>query len=405
MMSTFESINRAVLSLMCVFGVCSATALPTRADDDAKSLQLLVDTVSRVENADVLKSLLKGMLRGLEGRRDVEAPENWGAVAVELEGHSDGGVRDLAGQLSSLFGDESAIQRALATVRNTRIVARVREKTLRALLSQQNAEASKLLVGLLDDPELQMTSVRGYAAVENQDAPTILLKRYSSMSPELRRAAIETLATRKPYAEALLQAVRERKIARKDVPTHVARSLHALLGDRFVAVFGKPPELGADREKLISRWKSRITPERLATADVVNGRKVYKKTCASCHLLYGEGGKIGPDLTGSNRANLDYLLLNSIDPSYDVPAAYKMVRILTEDGRTVNGVIAEEDAVRVVLKTVENPRLVIPKSAIDERAVSRKSMMPEGQLEALRPQEVFDLIKYLRTTEQVELVK
>ena len=129
------------------------------------------------------------------------------------------------------------------------------------------------------------------------------------------------------------------------------------------------------------------------------------ETCASCHLLYGEGAKIGPDLTGSNRANLDYLLLNSVDPSYDVPAAYKMVTILTEDGRSVNGVIAEEDGVRVVLKTVENPRLVIAKSDIEERVVSKKSMMPEGQLEALKPQEVFDLIKYLRTTEPVELAK
>ena len=82
-----------------------------------------------------------------------------------------------------------------------------------------------------------------------------------------------------------------------------------------------------------------------------------------------------------------------------------MVTILTEDGRAVNGVVAEEDAVRVVLKTVENPRLVIAKSDIDERVVSKKSMMPDGQLEALKPQEVFDLIKYLRTTEQVELAK
>lgn len=376
-----------------------------QAGDDDKSMKLLVDTLGRVENPDALKSLMKGMLRGLEGRRDVNPPANWSAVAVKLEAHGDEGVKDLASELSRIFGDESAIKSALATVANSQIEADVREKTLRALLSQQNAEASQLLEGLLDDPKLQMTAVRGYSAVENKNAPAILLKRYSSMSPELRRAVVETLATRKPYAESLLAAVREKQVPRTDVPTHVARSLNTMLGERFVAVFGKPPELGADREKLIARWKSRITPAKLATADVVNGRKVFKKTCASCHLLYGEGGKIGPDLTGSNRANLDYLLLNSVDPSFDVPAAYKMVTILTEDGRSVNGVVAEEDAVRVVLKTVENPRLVIAKSDIDERVVSKKSMMPEGQLEALKPREVFDLIKYLRTTEQVELAK
>ena len=69
-----------------------------------------------------------------------------------------------------------------------------------------------------------------------------------------------------------------------------------------------------------------------------------KRPAPSCHTLYGEGGKVGPDLTGSNRANLDYILLNSVDPSYDVPGAYKTVSVLTVDGRVVNGVLAEEDS-------------------------------------------------------------
>ncbi len=120
-------------------------------------------------------------------------------------------------------------------------------------------------------------------------------------------------------------------------------------------------------------------------------------------MLYGEGGKVGPDLTGSNRANLDYILLNSVDPSYDVPDAYKTVSVLTIDGRVVNGVLAEEDATRIVLKTPEQPRVVIAKEDIDVRKVSPKSMMPDGQLDRMKQQDVLDLIKYLRTTRQVEI--
>ncbi|MGI9474954.1 MAG: hypothetical protein ACR2NZ_25710, partial [Rubripirellula sp.] len=105
------------------------------------------------------------------------------------------------------------------------------------------------------------------------------------------------------------------------------------------------------------------------------------------------------------RANLDYILLNSVDPSYDVPDGYKMVLIQTYDGRLLNGVVAEEDSNRVVLKTVEQPQIVISKDDIEARKVSAKSMMPDGQLEQMKPQEVIDLIKYLRTTEQVELAK
>ena len=163
--------------------------------------------------------------------------------------------------------------------------------------------------------------------------------------------------------------------------------------------------IAQDRAKLMAKYRSLLTVEAVSKADASRGRAVFKKTCASCHLLYGEGAKIGPDLTGSNRANLDYILLNSVDPSYDVPDAYKMVTIATNDGRVLNGIIAEEDASRVVLKTVEQPRVTIAKEDIDIRKVSPKSMMPDGQFEKMKPQELLDLIKFLRTTEQVEIAK
>lgn len=392
-----------LLSLLFLAGTADSTA--AGAIDEVESMHLLVEALDSVNEASVLRALMGGMLKGLEGRRDVKTPTNWGAVAVKLRAHEDERVRELSNQLSQIFGDEEAVQLALKTVADPQAAPEARRQMLQALLSQQNAEASKLLEGLLDDPEIQMNAIRGYAAVENPAAPSILLKRYPAMSSELRRAVVETLATRKPYAEALLVAVGEDQISRNDIPIHVARSLNTLHHERFVSVFGELPTLGADREKQITKWKSRITAEKLAAADPANGRSVFNRTCAACHLLYGEGGRIGPNLTGSNRANLDYLLLNSVDPSYDVPAAYKMVTIVTVNGRVMNGVVAEEDATRVVLKTVENPRLVIAKADIDERVVSKKSMMPDGQLDALKPQELIDLIKYLQTTEQVELAK
>lgn len=383
--------------------MCLLIGASAVAGDDAESMQLLVETLGEVEKTSVLKSLMSGMLKGLEGRRDVNAPEGWETVAEKLNAHNDSRVRDLSNQLSQIFGDKAAVQRALKTVADRRAAPQLRRQMLQALLSQQNVQASKLLESLLDDPPVRLTAIRGYAAVENPAAPSILLKRYPAMPRELRRAVIETLATRKPYAESLLTAVGDKTIAKSDIPIHVLRSLNTLLHERYVSVFGQLPTLGADREQQIAKWKKRVTPKKLATADPAHGRSVFKKTCAACHLLYGKGGNIGPDLTGSNRANLDYLLLNSVDPSYDVPAAYRMVTILTDNGRAVNGVVAEEDAVRVILKTVENPRLVIAKADIEERVVSKKSMMPDGQLDALKPQEVIDLIKYLQTTQQVEL--
>ncbi|WP_186776293.1 c-type cytochrome [Rubripirellula reticaptiva] len=383
---------------------CNSTSVRA-AEDGKSSMQMLVSTLSNVDDPSVLNALLRGMLKGLEGRRDVVAPGNWTPLVAKLDASGDGRTRELVSQLSQIFGDEAAIQRALAIVRDANASVEDRIRELTSLLSQQNREASDLLESLLDVPALQLSAVRGYAAIENTSAPSVLLKRYPHLSDELRRAVVETLSARKQYADALLASIQNETIRREDIPTHVARSLEALLGERFVDVFGELPKLGADREQQIAKWKTQITAAALAKADASRGRAVFQKTCGACHLLYGEGGNIGPDLTGSNRANLDYLLLNSVDPSYDVPAAYRMVTILTTDGRVVNGVVAEEDDTRVVLKTVENPRLAIAKSDVERRVVSTKSMMPDGQLDALKPAQVIDLVKYLKTTEQVELVK
>lgn len=379
------------------------TSPPANAKEDR--LPLLVQTLGRIEDANALQALMRGMVKGLEGQRHVDVPEQWPDVAKKLAAHENAGVRDLTNQLSQIFGDEAAVRKALAVVRDPAATPDERRRQLTMLLDQQHPEASELLVELLDVPELQLQAIRGFAAVENPRAPRLLLQRYPTAAQSLRRAIIETLATRKPYAEALLTAVKSNAVERENVPTHVARGLHTLLGNRFVEVFGEPPSLNADREQQLAKWKQRVTPDVLSKADASRGRVVFNKTCGTCHQMYGVGGKIGPDLTGSNRANLDYLLLNSIDPSYDVPVAYRMTTIVTVDGRVVNGVLAEEDRNRVVLKTVEKPRLVISTADIEERVISRKSMMPDGQLDALKARQVFDLIKYMQTREQVELAK
>ena len=389
--------------VMLVCSICSLQ--PATAGSDTKSLDLLVKTLNSTESPQVRTILMRGMLSGLAGRRNVEPPKGWKELSKKLNASQHAEERDLFQQLSQIFGDTEATERALAIIENTTADAGARRTSLRSLLAQQNAEVSKKLESLLDDPAIRLDAIRGYASIENTSAPRILLDRYSKMDEPMRRAVIETLATRKGYATALTNAIASGKIDRKDIPAHVARSLDVLLGEQFIKVFGEIQDLSADRAKLMAKYKAMCSPEAMEKADASRGRAVFAKTCASCHLMYGEGGKIGPDLTGSNRANLDYILLNSVDPSYDVPEGYKMVLIQTVDGRLLNGVVAEEDARRVILKTVEQPQVVIAKEDIEARKISAKSMMPDGQLEQMKPQEMLDLIKYLRTTAQVEMAK
>jgi putative heme-binding domain-containing protein len=373
------------------------------ASKNVDSFQLVVTAVGSTTDTSVQAALLKGMLLGLEGRRSVRAPEGWSALSNTLACSTSAPVRQHALALSQIFGDTMAVASALECVQDSSVAAAQRCSTLSLLLGQQNQEASQLLKVLIDEPALTLSAIRGYAVVRNDEAPAVLISRYSKLNAQQQRAVIETLASRKAYAEALLEALKMNQIQSTSIPVQVARSLKNLLGKKFTDVYGALPVVGAEREHLIKKYKKLCKPSAVAAADASRGRAVFQKTCAACHVLYGEGGKVGPELTGANRANLDYILLNSVYPSLDVPHAYRTVSVLTVDGRIVNGVLAEEDGTKIVLRTPEQPRVVIAKEDIDFRKISPQSMMPDGQLDAMKPQEVIDLVKYLRTTEQVEL--
>jgi putative heme-binding domain-containing protein len=121
-----------------------------------------------------------------------------------------------------------------------------------------------------------------------------------------------------------------------------------------------------------------------------------------CHTLFGEGGKIGPDLTGSNRADLDYLLHNILDPNAEIPNAYRTATAELKDGRVLAGIANQQDP-KVVTIVTPNETLTLPRSEIKALTMAEVSMMPEGLLTPWSERDVRDLIAYLRGPAQVPL--
>ena len=107
-----------------------------------------------------------------------------------------------------------------------------------------------------------------------------------------------------------------------------------------------------------------LTDAAVEAADPVHGRRVFRRTCQACHRMYGEGGEIGPDITGSNRANLDYLLGNLLEPGEEVQDDYRMTVITTSDGRTYLGNVAMENEHQLTLRVVGQDAVIVNKSAI-----------------------------------------
>jgi putative heme-binding domain-containing protein len=137
-------------------------------------------------------------------------------------------------------------------------------------------------------------------------------------------------------------------------------------------------------------------------ANLSHGRATFTKTCASCHQLHGGGGKIGPDLTGSNRADLEYLLANLLDPSAIVGRDYQTTIVVTDDGRSIAGIVVQETPTSVTLQT-PTEQVTVPLDEIESRVLSPQSLMPENQLSQLAPEAARDLVAYLRHPTQVPL--
>jgi len=136
---------------------------------------------------------------------------------------------------------------------------------------------------------------------------------------------------------------------------------------------------------------------RAAAGDPASGRGLFVKHCATCHQLYGEGNRVGPDLTHANRKDRDYLLASIVDPSAVIRKEYLAYIVQTLDGRLLTGLIAEQNPGSITLVDAKNVRLTVARNKIDSIQESPVSLMPENLLKDLRPAEVRDLFGYLQS--------
>ena len=193
---------------------------------------------------------------------------------------------------------------------------------------------------------------------------------------------------------------------RSDVPAYVARLLQRVVGNGFLEVWGPVQAISSEKESLFAKYKGLLSSDRVAAANASNGRVLFEKTCLNCHKIYGKGGEIGPDITGANRTNLDYVLGNILTPSAVIQDAYRMHLIFTFDGQAYSGIPASEDERYLRLRVANRDEPVtIPKSEIESREIAKFSMMPEGLLKNLKDEQVLDLVKYLQSLKQVDLPK
>ncbi|MEZ6041977.1 MAG: FG-GAP-like repeat-containing protein [Planctomycetaceae bacterium] len=362
-------------------------------------------------SAETQRLIMDEMLASFEGRVGIPMPEAWQAAYDRLNKSGQQDLADKADQLAILFGDQRVYPKMRALLADASQNVKRRRQALDVLVRGQDKSAAGVLLGdsVLKDTELQGAAVRALATLadaKNDDVPATLLAAYPSFSEATRKDVVSTLVSRPAWTTALLNSIGKGDVPSSELHAYHVRQILAFnnsaLNELLKKNWGEIRESSEDKKQQVIEWKQQLTPKALKAAHLGNGRRVFAKTCQNCHRLFGTGGDIGPDITGSNRSNLDYILENILDPSAVVGRDYQMTVVALTDGRVISGLLKQETDSALTIQTI-NDKVVVPKADIDERALSNVSMMPEGQLKTLTKEEARDLIAYLASPTQVTM--
>jgi putative membrane-bound dehydrogenase-like protein len=371
-------------------------------------LPLLVRFLGQSDEPLLQRDVLRGIHEALIGRRNMNMPEGWQAASRRLAASPESEVREKVLLLAVLFGDAEALSVLGRRVTDPMAEATARQKALQTLVFKKNSSLVPLLHSLLPDPVLRRPVLQGLAAFNDAATAPVILRHYATFTEEEKSDAIQTLASRPAFALALLEAIETGRVPRGDLSAFTVRQLlalnHKVVSEKLGKVWGTIRPAAQEKITLLARYKALLTPDALQGADRSRGRLVYARTCGACHRLFDEGGNIGPELTGSQRTNLDYILENLLDPSSLVAGDYQVTLLETKDGRLLTGTIKQENDRAVTVQT-QNELVIVPKDEIQTRSRSPLSMMPEGLLAKLKEEEVQDLIAYLGGPSQVPLPK
>jgi putative heme-binding domain-containing protein len=299
------------------------------------------------------------------------------------------------------LGDRRAREQALALAANNAAPTDLRAAMVSLIGELAEPADSGPLLALTASTEPEEVRAAALSALQLFPDAELdgVLSTYPMMNAHLRGKMRDLFLSRRSWTREFLTAIDSGKIAATEVPVEELRKV-ALHQDRqlddLVRKHWGNFTRGTPEEKLadVRRFNNDL---RAFSGDAVQGRELFKKTCGVCHRLYGEGGQIGPDLTGANRKDRDYLLVNIVDPSATIRKEYLNYNLETTDGRTLTGLIADQSADQITLVAANAERTTVRRDQIKSLTESQVSLMPENLLSALKPQELRDLFSYLQS--------
>lgn len=350
--------------------------------------------------AEQRKQLSLGMSRAFEGRTIPPLPTN---LKKSLDEYA-----DQLGNSATILGirqrEKESINAAIKELANQNTELGLRIEIAKTFGEIHIPQALALLQNLAtgrgtSEPALQRVALQSLASYDSETVAKTLLSAFgSSISAEhgLRSTACRTLASRPLWAKQLVAELNAWRIRPEQVPADVVQQLRsypdAVMQQQINQLFGKIIDPESEQRQEFTRLK-KILAEGRGNAD--RGHDLYNKKCANCHQLFGEGNKVGPPLDGYERGSLNFWLNAIVAPSMEIREGFQSYLVLTDDGRSVTGMIADQDSKTVTLRNAENQVSVLSREQIESLRALPTSLMPNNLIGEMTDQEIRDLFTYL----------
>jgi putative membrane-bound dehydrogenase-like protein len=387
------------------FSLAQRTELPQIADFthwyaatlEGDGLNRAITALAKCEG-DLLRRRLAGLWLAMEPRANVPMPAAWKQVAPRLYANADARVRQTAERLAAVFGDDSMFPRLRDTLASPSADTPTRQHAFAVLSRAQDRASMPVFLRLLDDAAFRSPTINLLGRFDAPEVAEALLSRFSQLSPQDRSAALNALTSRASFALPLLDAVAAGRLKREDLTSFHVRQLtalkHADVDTRVAATWGKLNQTPAEKQSQIARLEKVFNEAPLWAYDGGAGKQHFQKLCATCHVIRGEGTRVGPELTGAGKNGIRYFLENLIDPNAVIGADFQMTTLELKKGDVLSGLVVSETASALTVRTTTD-QVVIPKADVAERSMSELSLMPEALLDSLSDREQIELLKFL----------
>ena len=312
--------------------------------------------------------------------------------------HAGGSVRELLEGKTSHLMASLLTQAARIAEADDDVQARI--VAIRLIGQADTKTARELFPTLLDARQpigVQLAVLQSLSGRSDRELAHEIISHWKSMSPSVRREAIEVLVSRREGIEALIGALESGALHARDLDPARIRQLagHSdpSVQARARKILAVDAPTSGDRGQIIASYR----PALQLAGDRDKGLDIYSKVCATCHQAEGRGVNVGPDLATVASRTPEDLLTHILDPNREVAPNFVNYNVAMQDGRVVSGIIADESAGAISLKRAEGAMDVIARDRIDAISSTGLSLMPDGLEKGLSAQDLANLIAFLRT--------